>query len=73
MGLHQHVVIYEGQTYPLLSALLIPLTVAANNASRIYGHANPVFGVSYSTVPIGGLSGTLNFSGTALTATNVGS
>ena len=66
-------VMYEGLTFPLLSALMIPLTVTANDVSRVYGQANPVFGVNYSTVPSGSLLGTLSFSGTALTATNVGS
>ncbi|MEO8526356.1 MAG: MBG domain-containing protein, partial [Caldimonas sp.] len=63
---------YEGLTYPLLSDFLTPITVTANDATRIYGQANPAFGVSYSTSPNGNVLGTASFSGTAQTATNVG-
>src|ERR1700683_1506974 len=66
-------VMYEGLTYPLLSGFMTPLTVTANNISRTYGQANPAFGVSYSVTPSGNLLGTVSYSGTAQTATNVGS
>src|SRR4029077_6489243 len=66
-------VMYEGLTYPLLSGFMTPLTVTANNTSRIYGQANPAFGVSYSAPPTGNLLGTVSYSGAAQTATDVGS
>jgi filamentous hemagglutinin family protein len=64
---------YEGLTDPLLSCFMTPLTVTANNTSRIYGQSNPAFGVSFSATPSGNLLGTVAYSGTAQTATNVGS
>jgi filamentous hemagglutinin family protein len=64
---------YEGLTDPLLSGFMTPLTVTANNTSRIYGQANPAFSVSYSATLNGNLLGTVAYSGTAQTATGVGS
>ncbi len=66
-------VMYDGLTYPLLSGFMTPLTVTANNISRTYGQSNPAFGVSYSVTPSANLLGTVSYSGTATTATNIGS
>src|SRR5580700_668071 len=66
-------VMYDGLTYPLLSSFMTPLTVTANNIIRTYGQATPAFGVSYSVTPSANLLGTVSYSGTAQTATNVGS
>src|SRR5580700_11062420 len=66
-------VMYDGLTYPLLSSFMTPLTVTANNIIRTYGQSNPAFGVSYSVTPSANLLGTVSYSGTAQTATNVGS
>src|SRR5580658_6829877 len=66
-------VMYDGLTYPLLSSFMTPLTVTANNIIRTYGQATPAFGVSYSVTPTANLLGTVSYSGTAQTATNVGS
>jgi hypothetical protein len=64
---------YGGLTDPLLSGFMTPLTVTANNTTRIYGQGNPAFGESYSVTPSSNLFGAVSYSGTAQTATNVGS
>lgn len=68
--------IYEGQSYPLLSGFLTPLTVTANNFTKIYdGMAySGGNGVSYSQA-LGetGLYGTLSYGGTAQGAVNAAS
>ncbi|SNT23981.1 filamentous hemagglutinin family N-terminal domain-containing protein, partial [Noviherbaspirillum humi] len=60
-----------------LSITPAPLTVTADNASRQYGLANPVFTASYSGFKNGdmasALGGTLAFSTAATAASNVGS
>ncbi|HTB66639.1 MAG TPA: YDG domain-containing protein, partial [Steroidobacteraceae bacterium] len=66
-------VMYGGLTDPLLSGFMTPLTVTANNTTRIYGQGNPAFGVNYSVTPSSNLFGAVSYSGTAQTATNVGS
>jgi len=54
-----------------------PLTVAAQNASRVYGTANPSFSVVYAgfvgTDTAAGLSGTLTFTTSASVSSAVGS
>ncbi|WP_158665162.1 two-partner secretion domain-containing protein [Ensifer adhaerens] len=49
--------IYQGQTAPLLSAFLKPVTVTANSGTAIYSGGVPTLGVSYSS-----LSGTVDTS-----------
>ncbi len=41
--------IYQGQTAPLLSALLKPVTVTANSGTAVYSGGVPSLGVSYSS------------------------
>ncbi len=41
--------IYEGQTGPLLSAFLKPVTVTANSGTSAYSGGNPSLGVAYSS------------------------
>ncbi|NVK28232.1 MAG: MBG-2 domain-containing protein, partial [Flavobacteriia bacterium] len=57
-------VMVEGQSNPLLRALMTPLTVTANNATKTYdGQAyNGSAGVTYSVTPnMANLSGTLSY------------
>ena len=53
-----------------------PLTVTANAATKVYGHANPTFTASYGGFVLGQapsvLSGVLNFSTPATVASHVG-
>ena len=54
-----------------------PLTIAAVDASKVYGQANPGFGVSYSGFVLGqgsaALSGSLGFATSATASSHVGS
>lgn len=67
--------IYDGNSYPLLKALLKPTTVTASNGSKTYDRLawNGGNGISCSNVACGGLSGTVSYSGTAQGAVNAGS
>lgn len=65
--------IYEGNTYPLLTAFLTPITVTANDATVTYsgtsysGGAGATYSISSAT-----LDGTLNYGGTSQGAVNSG-
>lgn len=63
--------IYPGQTAPLLSVFLRPLTVTATSGSRAYDGSTASLGVAYSMTPDANLLGTAAVSG--VTAKNVGS
>jgi hypothetical protein len=67
--------IYEGQTRPLLKSFLTPLTITANDASKIYdGLAySGGNGVSYSTAPDANLLGTASYGGSSQGALDAGS
>ncbi|MDP2145060.1 MAG: GLUG motif-containing protein, partial [Gallionella sp.] len=67
-------VMFEGQSNPLLRALMTQLTVTANDASKTYdGLAyNGGAGVTYSVTPSMSL-GTLSYTGASQGATNAGS
>ncbi len=65
---------YEGQTGPMLQALMTPLTITANGVVKTYDgkgyQANA--GVAYSQTPDSRLLGNLSLDGTAIGAKNVG-
>ncbi|WP_184253945.1 MBG domain-containing protein [Rhodopseudomonas rhenobacensis] len=66
--------IYNGNTNPLLRTFMVPLTVTASGATKVYD-AQPFAGgngVSYSTAPDGNLLGTVSYAGTAQGAVDVG-
>ncbi len=68
-------VIYDGNTAPLLSAFMTPLTVAANDATKTYDGLtySGGNGVSYSATPNSNLLGTVSYSGNSQGAANAGS
>jgi hypothetical protein len=67
----------NGSAQTTFSISACPLTVTANNASKVYGTANPSFTASYSGFVNGdtpsSLGGTLTFSTQATTSSDVGS
>ncbi|MEO8022240.1 YDG domain-containing protein, partial [Polaromonas sp.] len=67
--------IYEGNSRPLLKALMKATTVAIGNTSKTYDRLawNGGTGISCSNVACGSLSGSISFSGTAQGAVNAGS
>jgi uncharacterized repeat protein (TIGR01451 family) len=83
-GSHTITAVYGGDgTFPPSSSPALSqtvnqaaLTVMANNATKVYGQANPAFIVSYSGFVLregpGNLSGTLSFSTPATTGSHVG-
>ncbi|QRY70605.1 filamentous hemagglutinin N-terminal domain-containing protein (plasmid) [Ensifer sp. PDNC004] len=66
--------IYEGQSGPLLSAFLRPITVAANSGTAVYSGSTPSFGVTYASfagaVDLGLLMGTAIIGGGGSNAGN---
>src|SRR5205807_1536514 len=68
-----YTITFVGGTLTITAA---PLTVTANNTSKVYGQANPAFSVSYSGFVNGDttstLGGTLSFSTPATAASPVG-
>src|SRR6202022_1960533 len=64
--------IFNGLTNPLLQPFMTPLTVTANNATKIYdGQAfSGGNGVTYSSTPNGNLLGMVSYSGTSQGAIN---
>jgi hypothetical protein len=64
--------IYNGLTNPLLQSFMTPLTVTANNATKIYdGLAfSGGNGVTYSSTPKGALLGTVSYGGSSQGAIN---
>jgi filamentous hemagglutinin family protein len=69
---------YSGDTYPLLTSFMTPVTVTASNQSATYSgttHAggNGVTYTSYGATVSPTLSGTLTYSGSSQTATHAGS
>ena len=68
--------IYEGQTTPLLTSFLTPLTVTANSDSKTYNGVaySGGNGVSYSIASLNpALLGALGYVGTSQSAVNAGS
>lgn len=66
--------IYEGNTAPLLRALLKPITVTAGNASKTYDgkiYTDPLTGISYSLAGVN-LDGTLIYGSAAQPAIDAG-
>ncbi|MBI5894337.1 MAG: MBG-2 domain-containing protein, partial [Deltaproteobacteria bacterium] len=57
--------IYEGQTYPLLTSFLTPLTVTADNVSKTYDGTTDGIGAIYSplTPDMSNILGTLSYTG----------
>jgi len=67
-------VMYNGYSYPLLRALMTPLTVTANNAAVTYHNSgfSGGNGVTYSVPITGNLYGVASYSGTSQGAVSVG-
>ncbi|OOG41010.1 YDG domain-containing protein [Polaromonas sp. A23] len=67
--------IYEGNSRPLLKALMKATTVTVGSTSKTYDRLawNGGTGISCSNVACGSLSGSISFSGTAQGAVNAGS
>ena len=66
--------VYDGLTDPLLLSFMAPLTVTANNATKVYD-ANAFTGgngVTYSSTPNSNLLGTPTYAGTSQGAINAG-
>jgi hypothetical protein len=66
-------VMYDGHTSPLLRSFMTPLTVTANDATKIYDKQAFSGGNGVTPTPNGNLLGTASYSGTSQGATNAGS
>ncbi|MES1981690.1 MAG: YDG domain-containing protein [Pseudomonadota bacterium] len=68
-------VMYDTYTYPLLRSFMTPLTVTANNDSKVYDKLaySGGNGVTYSVTPNANLLGTVSYGGSSQGAINAGS